>query len=79
MKTLVAKHLGGGTWEFTCPLHEQIAGWIESTSQNRVLAAMKTHMDDDHPGVKVRILVKADYDMHTTYTATQTIETGDLL
>lgn len=40
---------------------------------------MKQHMDEEHPGVKVRILVKDAYDIHTTYTATQTVQTGDLL
>jgi hypothetical protein len=79
VKTLTAKHLGGGTWEFTCPLHEQTAEWIEVTSHNAVLRSMKQHMDEEHPGVKVRILVKDAYDIHTTYTATQTVQTGDLL
>jgi hypothetical protein len=69
-----------GTWHFMCPLHNPPWHWSESNSMVRSLATMKAHMDDQHPGVKMRLRVEGDYTFFVTYTATSIIvPRGDFL
>jgi hypothetical protein len=80
MKTLTARRIPSGEWKFTCPLHLPAKVWIFASSPNNAINILKEHMDTDHPGVKIRLMVKNDkFDTHTTYTAQTTVETGDLL
>jgi hypothetical protein len=70
-----------GMWKFTCPLHGTV-GYNFREPSNAALAidTLKSHMDDKHPGIKVRIQINGQYTVHTTYTATTVVQTkGDLL
>lgn len=82
METLTATRgkRKNGVWYFTCPLHYPNPRHFREPS-NPMLAidTLKAHMDDKHPGIKVRIKVTGDYVINTTYSATITVETGDLL
>lgn len=79
MRTLTARQLTPGEWKFTCPLHDPPAEWIFASSPNNAITVLKEHLDADHQGVKSRIKIMGDYDIHATYTATQTVETGEYL
>jgi hypothetical protein len=74
-----------GMWYFTCPLHgtpdEPFEHHFrEPSSVALAIDTLKSHMDDKHPGVKVRIQINGKHIIHTTYTATTVVQTkGDLL
>jgi len=79
METLTAVHIREGRWKFVCPLHTQQAVWRSPATENYAFALLRAHVDEHHPGVKVRFFVKDRHTIHTTYTGTTTIDAGDLL
>jgi hypothetical protein len=82
METLTAVRSSkmNGMWKFTCPLHGVIPFTLrEPSNETLAIKTLQEHMDERHPGVKVRLLIKSDYITHTTYSAMTTIETGDIL
>jgi hypothetical protein len=62
-----------GIWYFECPLHNPPLRWHESNSMIRSLPTMKQHMDEEHPGIKIRLRVQGEHLVHTTYTAMSTV------
>jgi len=80
IRTLMATSCENGEWDFHCPLHPAHLEFRAASSENNAINVLKDHVDLRHPGVKVRIQIKtAKHTTHTTYTGTETINTGDLL
>jgi hypothetical protein len=82
VKTLTATRSkrNNGLWHFTCPLHGPFEHHFHEPSNiNLAINTLKAHMDEKHPGVKVRLQASGDFTIHTTYTATTVIDAGGLL
>ena len=79
LQTLTATDRRDGEWDFSCPLHVTVLEFRVASSQNNAISILKNHMDDEHQGIKVRIHVITDHHIHTTYTGTENVPTGDLL
>jgi len=81
MRTLSAKRLVDGQWVFHCPLHAEPFGFTTAgITENNVIRLLRDHIDEQHPGVKVRLHINSGkFSTHAVYTGTETVETGDLL
>jgi hypothetical protein len=79
LQTLTATDRRNGEWDFSCPLHEPVLEFRTVSGTNNAISILKTHMDEDHQGIKVRIHIVTDHHIHTTYTGTENVPTGDLL
>jgi len=81
METFTATAGGELGWEFVCPLHSEPFKFFFVSGPNHALSVMKKHMDDSHPGIKIRLKsISGEVTLNTTYTAvTDIIPTKDYL
>jgi len=83
MYTLTAILGRDGAWKFSCPIpHERPSRFGRDKvvcGEHYAVDLMKNHMDDRHPGTKVRFMLTSSHTTHTTYAAVNNVETGDLL
>jgi hypothetical protein len=75
MPILTATHDKEGIWDFVCPLHDPPRKTRGIASPRQAPTIMKLHMDLDHPGVSVWLLVSSQYSgtRKTRYTAPENV------
>lgn len=61
LPVLTAVHQGVGVWLFECPAHEQPQRAQAISSFKNAPEILKGHVDESHPGDKVRIAVSSGY------------------